>query len=96
MWHSVILPLAVRSVSSVALYPMLQVQAVNSSYFLGFTIGACLWGALSDRVGRRMCLLATVAASLLSGAATAIAPDYWWFCVTRVLTGARRCFPPQA
>lgn len=36
-------------------------QAVNSCYFIGFLIGAGLWGMASDRFGEQLC---TVTAKL--------------------------------
>lgn len=64
-----------------------EVQASNSLYFTGFLIGACFWGMLSDRLGRRKALFATVLASFLTGIGVSTSPTYWWYCGGRLATG---------
>jgi MFS family permease len=49
---------------------------------------APLWGRLSDRVGRRPVLLATIAGTALSLLATGLAPSLGWLFAARVLGGA--------
>lgn len=64
-----------------------QVQASNSFYFGGFLIGACFWGVLSDRLGRRRALFASVLASFLTGIGVGTSPSYWWYCSWRLALG---------
>lgn len=47
-----------------------------------------LWGRLSDRVGRRPVLLATIAGTALSLLALGLAPSFGWLLAARILGGA--------
>ncbi|MGZ3693606.1 MAG: MFS transporter [Bdellovibrionota bacterium] len=46
------------------------------------------WGGLSDRIGRRPVLLATILAGACSMTATALAPSYWMLFCARFAAGA--------
>eukprot|EP00775_Hariotina_reticulata_P004347 gene4347-4600_t len=64
-----------------------KVQLVNSFLFVGGFIGSGLFGVLADSLGRRLPLfLATtiVAASTFISLAS---PNYWFYAVTRAVTG---------
>lgn len=56
-------------------------------YSFGQLIGAPLWGALSDRVGRRPILLATLAANTLANVLLAFASTSWELAVSRLVSG---------
>lgn len=56
-------------------------------YSLGQLFGAPLWGALSDRTGRRPILLATLAANTIANVALAFAGDPWTLAFSRLVSG---------
>src|SRR3546814_11574828 len=51
-------------------------QWIISSYFLGLGIGSLFYGSLSDRYGRNLVLLVTLALYLLSTLFFALAPSF--------------------
>jgi DHA1 family tetracycline resistance protein-like MFS transporter len=61
---------------------------LTASYAAAQFAFAPLWGRLSDRVGRRPVLLATVAGTALSLLALALAPSLAWLFAARILAGA--------
>lgn len=56
-------------------------------YSLGNLVGAPLWGAASDRVGRRPILLATLAANVAANMLLAVAGTGWLLGVSRLVSG---------
>ena len=56
-------------------------------YSCGQLFGAPLWGSLSDRMGRRPILLATLAANAIANFALAFAGDPWTLAVSRLVSG---------
>lgn len=56
-------------------------------YSLGQLFGAPLWGAASDRVGRRPILLATLAANVAANMLLAIAGTGWLLGLSRLVSG---------
>ncbi len=56
-------------------------------YSFGQLFGAPLWGALSDRVGRRPVLLATLAANVLANILLAFAGNTWQLALSRLVSG---------
>lgn len=56
-------------------------------YSFGQLFGAPLWGALSDRMGRRPILLATLAANALANIVLAFAGNAWQLAVSRLVSG---------
>jgi len=56
-------------------------------YSFGQLFGAPAWGALSDRVGRRPVLLATLAANAVANLALAFADDAWTLALSRLVSG---------
>ncbi len=65
----------------------LQVTLLMASYSGAQFLGAPVWGALSDRVGRRPVLLVSTAATAVCLAAFALAPSLPWLFVARILNG---------
>lgn len=74
----------------------LQVTLLMAAYSLAQFVGAPLWGALSDRVGRRPVLLWSTAATSVALAAFALAPDLTWLFVFRIFNGLAAANIPTA
>ncbi len=64
-----------------------QLSVLGGIYSLMQFFFAPIWGALSDRVGRRPILLFSLAGSTLSYLAFAFAPSYGWLVLSRALGG---------
>ncbi|XP_029014114.1 solute carrier family 22 member 7a [Betta splendens] len=62
-------------------------QALATYFFLGVTLGAVLFGQLSDRFGRRSVLLVAAITSCLLGVTSAFSTSYTMFAITRALCG---------
>lgn len=65
----------------------LQQSSITVSVFVGWMIGAPMWGHICDRFGRRVGLAASTLTGFTMGSASALAPNYWCFLVLRTLTG---------
>ncbi|CAI8272113.1 MAG: Tetracycline resistance protein, class B [Opitutia bacterium UBA7350] len=61
--------------------------ALGSLYSILQFISAPIWGAYSDRIGRRRILLITIAGLALSYGAWALAANFWLLVLARVLGG---------
>jgi MFS family permease len=64
-----------------------EVGASASTYLIGNILGAVVFGALADRLGRRRLFRITLSVYLLASAATGLAWDFWSFATFRLLTG---------
>uniref|UniRef100_A0A8D0G3A4 Major facilitator superfamily (MFS) profile domain-containing protein n=1 Tax=Sphenodon punctatus TaxID=8508 RepID=A0A8D0G3A4_SPHPU len=62
-------------------------QTIATFFFIGVTIGAVIFGYLSDRFGRRKMLLLSFVVMVIFGALSAFAESYFMFVVTRTLCG---------
>jgi MFS family permease len=60
---------------------------VFSAQYIATVPGAILFGVLADRYGRRNLLLLSVFWDAILTAATAFAPDFFWFATLRILSG---------
>ncbi len=56
-------------------------------YSLGQLFGAPIWGALSDRVGRRPVLIGTLAANAAANLLLAVAGNWWQLALSRLVAG---------
>jgi MFS family permease len=65
-----------------------QVGAAASFYVIGACLGAVTFGYLTDRFGRKLLFLVTLALYLAATVATAFAPNPVWFWICRFFTGA--------
>ncbi|WP_238702580.1 multidrug effflux MFS transporter [Microbacterium caowuchunii] len=65
-----------------------MIQLTLTGTMLGFALGQLIVGPLSDKVGRRVPLLAVTALHVVASAAAAYAPDLLLLGITRVLMGA--------
>ncbi|KAG2484292.1 hypothetical protein HYH03_016838 [Edaphochlamys debaryana] len=64
------------------------VSTLNSLYFVGLALGGTIFGALSDRLGRRPCLLGCTALTALMAAGEGLAPWFWLHGLCRVVGAA--------
>ena len=55
--------------------------------FAGMIVGACLWGNMADRIGRRTTLISALITNVVFGVAAAFMPDYSGFFICRLLSG---------
>ncbi|KAK5865503.1 hypothetical protein PBY51_019769 [Eleginops maclovinus] len=62
-------------------------QALATYFFLGVTVGAILFGQLSDKFGRKSMLLVALLSSTALGVASAFSNSYVMFAVCRALCG---------
>ncbi|KAG7492979.1 hypothetical protein MATL_G00019870 [Megalops atlanticus] len=62
-------------------------QALASFFFIGVTIGAVLFGYLSDKFGRKPMLLLSFVSTTVLGTVSAFSVSYMMFVVTRALCG---------
>jgi DHA1 family bicyclomycin/chloramphenicol resistance-like MFS transporter len=65
-----------------------MIQLTLTGTMIGFALGQLIVGPLSDKVGRRIPLLAVTALHVVASAAAAFAPDLLMLGITRVLMGA--------
>ena len=63
------------------------ITPVLGAYSLCQLISAPLWGALSDRHGRRPILMSSLAGACLSYVILAFADSLWWLLASRILAG---------
>lgn len=64
------------------------VQLTLTATTLGFALGQLLVGPWSDKVGRRLPLILATSVHVLASIGVALAPDFEWLMVFRVLQGA--------
>jgi MFS family permease len=64
-----------------------EVGMTASAYLIGSILGALIFGALADRLGRRLLFRVTLSIYLLATVATGLAWDFWSFAAFRLLTG---------
>ena len=64
-----------------------ELGATASCYVAGAVLGALLWGALMDRLGRRHVFFATLCTYLGGVLLSALAWNFWSFALFRLLTG---------
>ncbi|MET3666233.1 MFS transporter [Caulobacter sp. 1776] len=64
-----------------------QVTTMFAAYSLGQFFGEPFWGRLSDRIGRRPVLIATILANTLAYVALAFAPNIWIAMAIRLVGG---------
>nr|XP_046167255.1 solute carrier family 22 member 7a [Oncorhynchus gorbuscha] len=62
-------------------------QALATFFFIGVTIGAVIFGYLSDKFGRKPMILVSFVASAVFGTMSAFSVSYVMFAVTRTLCG---------
>ncbi|XP_015267344.1 PREDICTED: solute carrier family 22 member 7-like [Gekko japonicus] len=66
-------------------------QATATFFFIGVTLGAVIFGYLSDRFGRKTMLLVSFVCTLIFGLVSSASVTYSMLAVTRTLTGIAIC-----
>ncbi|XP_066467925.1 solute carrier family 22 member 7-like [Tiliqua scincoides] len=66
-------------------------QATATFFFIGVTLGAVIFGYLSDRFGRKTMLLVSYVCTLIFGMLSSASVTYTMLSVTRTLTGMAIC-----
>nr|XP_056709625.1 solute carrier family 22 member 7-like [Euleptes europaea] len=66
-------------------------QATATFFFIGVTLGAVIFGYLSDRFGRKTMLLVSFVCTLVFGLVSSASVTYSMLAVTRTLTGIAIC-----
>lgn len=64
-----------------------QKSALATAIFIGMLVGAVFWGRLSDKIGRKLGFILTIAVDSVFGLASAFAPGFKSFLVLRLITG---------
>lgn len=64
-----------------------QRNALSTSIFTTKLLGSCLWGTLSDHLGRRRAFLVANGFLLATGCLSALAPSYGWLLAARACLG---------
>lgn len=64
-----------------------QKGLLGTAIFLGMLVGAWGWGFLSDRIGRKVGFISTVAIDSVFGLLSAFSPSFGWLLLLRALTG---------
>lgn len=58
-----------------------------TAIFVGMLAGAWVWGRLSDKLGRKVGFIATIAIDSIFGLLSAFSPSFIWLVILRALTG---------
>ena len=64
-----------------------EIAMLFSAYSLGNVLGEQQWGRLSDKIGRKKVMVATMTCAALSYVAFAFAPSLWIALAIRVVSG---------
>lgn len=65
-----------------------EVSAAGTAYLIGAVVGALFFGRMTDRYGRKMLFMITLAVYLIATVATAFSFNFIWFALCRAITGA--------
>ncbi|WP_051620151.1 MFS transporter [Haematomicrobium sanguinis] len=60
---------------------------LSTANLVGMALGAFVWGAIADRIGRKAAFSATLLVFSVFTLAGALAPDFLWFCIFRFVAG---------
>lgn len=65
-----------------------EVAGAGTAYLIGTVLGALFFGRMTDKFGRKMLFMITLALYLIATILTAFSFNFIWFAVCRFLTGA--------
>ena len=57
--------------------------AISSAPMIGYVFGGLLFGAISDKYGRKPAFLVSKAVFVMAGVTCSVAPNYWTFLIMR-------------
>lgn len=86
-WEMMIIILASGSIAAEFKLDTPQIGSLISAIFLGMIPGALIWGKLVDRLGRKTCLVWSLALYGVLPILSALAPDYQTLWVLRFICG---------
>ncbi|KAI7813386.1 putative synaptic vesicle 2-related protein-like [Triplophysa rosa] len=76
--------------------PSWKVAFITAVVFIGMMVSSSLWGNISDKYGRKVCLILCMLWTLYYGLLSAFAPVYGWILVLRGLVGFGLGGAPQS
>ncbi|XP_051521539.1 synaptic vesicle 2-related protein-like [Myxocyprinus asiaticus] len=76
--------------------PSWKVAFITAVVFIGMMLSSSLWGNISDKYGRKVCLILCMVWTLYYGLLSAFAPVYGWILVLRGLVGFGLGGAPQS
>jgi MFS family permease len=65
-----------------------EVSSAGTTYLIGSVLGALFFGRLTDKLGRKMLFMITLAVYLVGTIATAFSFNFIWFAACRFITGS--------
>lgn len=86
-WEMLIVSYVSSSMSDDFHIDAAAVGLLLSSMYFGMIPGAILWGAVTDRIGRKKTCVWSLVGYGICCAASALAPNYWSFCAARFCSG---------
>ena len=86
-WEMMIIILASGSIAAEFRLETAQIGTLISAIFIGMIPGALIWGKLVDRLGRKTCMVWSLAIYGLLPILSAFAPDYQTLLVLRFICG---------
>ncbi|TNF69955.1 MAG: Bcr/CflA family efflux MFS transporter [Gammaproteobacteria bacterium] len=67
--------------------PIEKVIVSITTYFIGFSVGMLIWGAISDRVGRKKAIIVGMFIYMVSTILCALSPDFKTLTIMRLIQG---------
>lgn len=68
-------------------FPLNSAELLTAAVFVGMLVGGILVGSAADRLGRRRCLIISLAVNCTFAAVSSAAPSVGWLIAARVCAG---------